>query len=148
MGHWATVATSQLLTRDPFMAISIALSLALMLGVYEMVAGWWRALVVTIVCALAGPLIVAAGLGIGSVLGNGFAGRTLSTLDYGASAVTAGAGGALVAVLAMRRLRDDIDVRLRFFRDLVDAESVHAFGRQRREDVTDNWRRDDAHQRE
>ena len=105
MGHWATVATSQLLTRDPFMAISIVLSLALMLGVYEMVAGWWRALVVTIVCALAGPLIVAAGLGIGAVLGNGFAGRTLSTLDYGASAVTAGAGGALVAVLAMRRLR-------------------------------------------
>ena len=37
MGHWSTVATSQFLTRDPFMAISIALSLALMLGVYEMV---------------------------------------------------------------------------------------------------------------
>src|SRR6476646_9991810 len=40
----------------------------------------------------------------GLVLATAFAGRTLSTLDYGASAVTAGAGGALVAVLAMRRI--------------------------------------------
>src|SRR4051794_37271395 len=51
MGHWSTLATSQLLTRDPFMAVSIALSLALMLGAYEMVAGTWRALVVMAVTA-------------------------------------------------------------------------------------------------
>jgi enterochelin esterase-like enzyme len=105
MGHWSTVVTSQFLTRDPFMAISIAVSLAVMLGVYEMVAGTWRATVVAVVTACAGPLLVAAGLGLGSILGNEFAGRTLSTLDYGGSAVTAGAGGALVAVLGMRRLR-------------------------------------------
>ncbi len=105
MGHWSTLLTSQLLTRDVFMAISIALSLALMLGVYEAVAGSLRTLVVTAVSAVAGPLLVAGGLGIGSVLGNDFAGRTLSTLDYGASAITAGAGGALVSVLGMRRLR-------------------------------------------
>ncbi len=105
MGHWSTLLTSQLLTRDVFMAVSIALSLALMLGVYEAVAGSVRALVVAAVSALAGPLLVAGGLGIGSALGNDFAGRTLSTLDYGASAVTAGAGGALVSLLGMRRLR-------------------------------------------
>ncbi len=105
MGHWSTLLTSQVLTRDIFMAISIALSLALMLGVYEAVAGSVRAVVVTAVSAVAGPLLVAGGLGIGSALGNDFAGRTLSTLDYGASAITAGAGGALVAVLGMRRLR-------------------------------------------
>ncbi len=105
MGHWSTLVTSQFLTRDGFMAISISLSLALMLGVYEAIAGSRRALVVVGTTALAGPLLVAAGLGVGSSLGNAFSARTLSTLDYGASAITAGAGGALVAVLAMRRLR-------------------------------------------
>ncbi len=105
MQHWSTLATSQFLSRDPFMAVSISLSLALMLGLYEMVAGSWRAVVVTAITAVAGPLLVAAALGVGNVLGSAFAARTLSTLDYGASAVTAGAGGALVAVLGMRRLR-------------------------------------------
>ena len=105
MGHWSTLITSQFLTRDGFMAISISLSLALMLGVYEAIAGSRRALLILATTALAGPLLVAAGLGVGSSLGNAFSARTLSTLDYGASAITAGAGGALVAVLAMRRLR-------------------------------------------
>ena len=105
MGHWSTLVTSQFLTRDGFMAISISLSLALMLGVYESIAGSRRALVVLATTALAGPLLVAGGLGVGSSLGNAFSARTLSTLDYGASAITAGAGGALIAVLAMRRLR-------------------------------------------
>ncbi len=105
MGHWSTLFTSQFLSRDAFMAISIALSLVLMLGLYEAIAGSVRALAVTAVSAAAGPLLVAGGLGLGSMLGNAFAGRTLSTLDYGTSAVTAGAGGALVAVLGMRRVR-------------------------------------------
>ncbi len=105
MGHWSTLVTSQFLTRDGFMAISISLSLALMLGVYEAIAGSRRALVILATTALAGPVLVAAGLGVGSSLGNAFSARTLSTLDYGASAITAGAGGALVAILAMRRLR-------------------------------------------
>ena len=105
MGHWNTVITSQFLTRDAFMAVSIAASLALMLGVYEMIAGSARALIVMTVAAVAGPLLVAGTLGIGSSLGSPFAAQTLSTLDYGASAVTAGAGGALVSVIGGRRLR-------------------------------------------
>lgn len=104
MGHWGTLVTSQFLTRDAFMAVSIALSLAVMLGVYEMIAGSKRALLVTAVTALAGPVPVAGMLGIGSALGVEFAARTLSTLDYGASAVTAGAGGALVGAMRRRRL--------------------------------------------
>lgn len=104
MDRWGTLVSSQFLTRNAFMAVSIALSLALMLGVYEMVAGSKRALVVTVATAVAGPLLVSAVLGIGSSLGVGFAARTLSTLDYGASAVTAGAGGALVGVMGRRRL--------------------------------------------
>ncbi len=105
MGHWSTLVTSQFLTRDGFMAVSISLSLALMLGGYEAIAGSRRAFVILGATALVGPLLVAAGLGLGSSLGNAFSARTLSTLDYGASAITAGAGGALVAVLGMRRLR-------------------------------------------
>jgi enterochelin esterase-like enzyme len=105
MGRWSTVLTSQFLSRDSFMAISIALSLILMLGLYEAIAGSVRALVVAFVTGAAGPIFVAGALGLGSALGNGFAGRTLSTLDYGMSAVTAGAGGALVAVIGNRRLR-------------------------------------------
>ena len=104
-GHWGTVITSQFLSRDPFMAVSIAASLALMLGVYEMMAGSARASMVMAVTATAGPLIVGGGIGIGSALGSRFAGQTMSTLDYGASAITAGGGGALVAVAGGRKLR-------------------------------------------
>lgn len=104
-GHWGTVVTSQFLSRDPFMAVSIAASLALMLGVYEMIAGSTRASIVMAITALAGPLIVGGGIGIGSALGSRFAGQTMSTLDYGASAITAGGGGALVAVAGGRKLR-------------------------------------------
>jgi enterochelin esterase-like enzyme len=104
-GNWQTVFTSQLLTRDGFMATSIAISLLVMLGPYELLAGSRRAAVVAIVSMLAGPLVVTAVLGLGSSHHIDFASRALSTLDYGASAITAGGGGALVAVLANRRLR-------------------------------------------
>lgn len=104
-GHWGTIVTSQFLTRDPFMAVSIAASLALMLGVYEMIAGSMRALIVMLVTAAAGPLIVGGVVGLGSALGSQFAGQTMSTLDYGASAITAGGGGALVSVAGGRKLR-------------------------------------------
>lgn len=131
MGHWSTLVTSQFLSRDAFMAVSLALSLALMLGVYEAVVGTWRALVVTVVTAMAGPLLVAAALGLGSALGNSFAARAFSTLDYGASAVTAGAGGALVAVLGMRRLRWFavfwVVVGLLLHHQLADWEHVGSF---------------------
>ncbi|GEM_PF-682323 len=105
MGHWETLLTSQFLSRDAFMAMSIACSLVLMLGLYEAIAGARRALVITFVTAVVGPLAAAGGLGLASVLGSSWAARTLSTLDYGSSSVTAGAGGALVAVLGIRRAR-------------------------------------------
>jgi enterochelin esterase-like enzyme len=105
MGHWETLATSQFLSRDPFMAISIVCSLIFMLGMFEAVAGSVRTLVVAAVTAVAGPLTVAGGLALGQALGSGWAARTLSTIDYGASSVTAGAGGALVAVLGRRGVR-------------------------------------------
>jgi hypothetical protein len=104
-GAWSRVVSSELLTRDTFMAVSIVLSLVLMLGLYEAVAGAARAAAVALAGTLAGPLVVAAGLGLGSALGSSFAARTLSTLDYGASTITAAGGGALVAVLAHRRLQ-------------------------------------------
>ena len=104
-GRWGTLVTSQFLTRDPFMAVSIAASLALMLGVYEMIVGSVRACIVMVVSAVAGPLIVGGAVGLGSALGSQFAGQTMSTLDYGASAITAGGGGALVSVAGGRKLR-------------------------------------------
>jgi enterochelin esterase-like enzyme len=104
-GGLLRVLTSQLLTRDIFMALSMALSLLVMLGLYEAIAGPRRAAVVATVSFLAAPLAVAAGLGAWSWSGSSFAVRTLSTLDYGASPITAAGGGALVAIIGHRRLR-------------------------------------------
>ena len=104
-GNLQSVLTSQLLTRDAFMAASIAASLLIMVGPYELLAGTRRALVVVTTSMLAGPLVVTAALALGSGQNIDFASRALSTLDYGASAITAGGAGALVAVLANRRLR-------------------------------------------
>jgi enterochelin esterase-like enzyme len=55
--------------------------------------------------AIAGPVVVALVLAAGSALNIGLAARTLSTVDYGASAITAAAGGALVGFLDRRWLR-------------------------------------------
>jgi enterochelin esterase-like enzyme len=87
------------------MLFSITASLALMLGGYEILAGSRPAAMVAVAGAVAGPVVVALVLGAGSALNIGFASRTLSTLDYGASAVTAAAGGALVGFLDRRWLR-------------------------------------------
>lgn len=104
-GDWRTLLTSQLLSRDGFMATSIVLSLVVMMGLYEVVAGHLRAAVVAGTTAAAGPILTATAAGLGSAFGSSWAAHALSTIDYGASAVTAGAGGALVAVLHDRRLR-------------------------------------------
>jgi enterochelin esterase-like enzyme len=104
-GRFHTVLSSQLLTRDGFMLTSIVCSLTIMLGGYEMLAGSRPAAVVAVTGAIAGPVVVALVLSAGSGLHIGFASRTLSTLDYGASAVTAAAGGALVGILDRRWLR-------------------------------------------
>ncbi len=103
-GQWSTTMTSQFLTRDLFMAISIPVSLAVMVGTYEVLAGTIRAAIVAVASAVAGPGLVTAALGLGSALHVEFASRTLATLDYGASAMTAGGGGALVAVVRNRWL--------------------------------------------
>lgn len=103
-GRWGTVFTSQLLTRDIFMASSICLSLLVMLGAYELLAGTRRAAVVALVCGTAGPLAVAGVIGVGSALGSTWLGRTMSTVDFGASAITAGAGGAAVGLIRRRWL--------------------------------------------
>ena len=104
-GHWSTLFTSQLLTRNTFMALSICLSLLVFVGIYEALAGSFRAIVVVVVTGIVGPLGVEAGLGLGNVLGSTWAANTLSTLDFGASAITAGGAGAVVALLRWRWLR-------------------------------------------
>lgn len=86
------------------MAVSIIVSLAIFLGGYELRAGSRRAAVVTVVSALVAPAAAAGFAGLGSALGLGWGTRALSTLDYGASTITAGGGGALVA-LCTRRVR-------------------------------------------
>ena len=104
-GRFDTLLTSQLLTRDHFMFASMVVSLAVMLGGYEMLAGSKRAAIVAATGAIAGPGIVTLVLGAGAALHDDFATRTLSTLDYGASAITAAAGGALVATVDRRWLK-------------------------------------------
>ena len=103
-GHWPTIFTSQLLTRDVFMAVSIALSLLVMLGPYEVLAGARRTLVVVGAAAVAAPVMVTAVLAFGSGRHLDVASRSLSTLDYGASAITAAGAGAAIAMIGNRRL--------------------------------------------
>ena len=104
-GHWSTLFTNQLLTRNTFMCLSICLSVLVFVGIYEALAGSIRAIVVIVVTGIVGPLGVEAGLGLGNVLGSTWAANTLSTLDFGASAITAGGAGAVVALLRWRWLR-------------------------------------------
>src|SRR5437763_2175585 len=101
-GHWSTLFTNQLLTRNTFMCLSICLSVLVFVGFYEALAGSVRAIVVIVVTGIVGPLGVEAGLGLGNVLGSTWAANTLSTLDFGASAITAGGAGAVVALLPWR----------------------------------------------
>ncbi|HEX6475833.1 MAG TPA: alpha/beta hydrolase-fold protein [Acidimicrobiales bacterium] len=104
-GHWSTLFTNQLLTRNTFMCLSICLSVLVFVGFYEALAGSVRAIVVIVVTGIVGPLGVEAALGLGNVLGSTWAANTLSTLDFGASAITAGGAGAVVALLRWRWLR-------------------------------------------
>ena len=101
-GRFGTVVTSDLLTRDGFMLASMVASLAVMLGGYEVLAGARRTATAAIVGAITAPVVVSLALGVGSALKVAFAARALSTLDYGASAITAAGGGALVALLPRR----------------------------------------------
>lgn len=130
-GSWSTLVSSQFLTRDVFMAVSIPVSLAVMLGAYETLRGTTRATIVAAASAVAGPGLVTAALGIGSALNIEFASRTLQTLDYGASAMTAGGAGALVAVVRNRWLSRGavafVASGLLVHRELADWEHLAAF---------------------
>jgi enterochelin esterase-like enzyme len=103
-GHWTKVLSSLLLTRDSFMAASMCLSLVILAGLYEMMAGTFRAVIVAAASVVAGPVGASALAALGSFLGWDVATRALSTIDYGASTICAGLGGALVALLGRRWL--------------------------------------------
>jgi S-formylglutathione hydrolase FrmB/membrane associated rhomboid family serine protease len=130
-GNYSTLLTSQFLTRNVFMTLSICFSLALMLGTYEALAGSVRAAIVATVSAISGPGLVTAVMGIGSALNNRFAARTLQTIDFGASAVTAGAGGAVVAIVGNKWLTRGaiafVFGGLVFHHQLADWEHLGAF---------------------
>lgn len=104
--RYHTLISSQLLARNALMVASIVLSLVVVLGAYEALAGSVRAAAVAASTAIAPPLVITLVLAAGSgVLHLSFAARTLSTIDYGASAITVGGGGALVSVLGRRWVR-------------------------------------------
>ena len=103
-GHLSKIATSLFLTRDTFMALSMGFSLLVLAGAYEMIAGTARAVIVGAASVVAGPVGASALAALGSILGWDVATRTLSTVDYGASTICAGLGGALVALLGRRWL--------------------------------------------
>jgi S-formylglutathione hydrolase FrmB len=130
-GGWWLVVSSQFLVRDRFMAVSIPVSLAVMLGAYEWRAGTLRAAAVAGVAAVGGPGLVTAGLAMGAKLGLDAAVRALPTVDYGASAMTAGGGGALVAVVRNRWLTACAVVfvlgGLALHRELADWEHLVTF---------------------
>ena len=131
MHELSVLWTSQLLSRDVFMVVSLIVSLIITLAVYESVAGHSRAFAVAAASTIAGPLVAGGIFELLSLAGNGVAERAMSTVDYGISAVTAGAGGALAAV-AGRRLRWFILFWLiagsLLHHQLADAEHIVAFG--------------------
>mgnify|MGYP000294717298 CR=1 FL=1 len=101
-GHWWRLGSALMLTRDPFMAASMATSLGVAVGAYEYLAGHGRALAVAVGGALAGSAIVGAmTLALGSV-GWQLAVAASTTLDYGFSAGVAAASGAVAATLRHR----------------------------------------------
>jgi enterochelin esterase-like enzyme len=102
--RWSSVSTSALLSRDGFMAVSVVASIAIALGLYEAIAGWWRAAIVALTGAASGPVLATGAAQLWSLTGNAFALRTVQTVDYGASTVAAAGGGAL-AFLGGRHVR-------------------------------------------
>ncbi|HEY3240589.1 MAG TPA: hypothetical protein VGL92_13545, partial [Acidimicrobiia bacterium] len=103
-GRWWTLASSLVLTRDPFMALTMAVAVAGALGVYERQAGHVRALAVAVVGHGTGSVLVAVAAGALGRTGWPVAVRAAENLDYGASMVAAAALGALAARHRDRRL--------------------------------------------
>lgn len=101
-GHWWRLGSALVLTRDPFMAASMAISLGVAVGAYEYLAGHGRALAVAVGGALAGSAIVGAvTLALGQT-GWQLAVAASNTLDYGFSAGVAAASGGVAATLRHR----------------------------------------------
>jgi hypothetical protein len=103
-GRWWTLPVSLVLTRDRFMALSMAAAVAGVLGAYERRAGHLRAAAVAAVGHGTGSVVVATAAGALGRTGWPVAVRAAENLDYGASMVVAGALGALVAHQGDRRL--------------------------------------------
>jgi enterochelin esterase-like enzyme len=103
-GRWWTLASSLILTRDTFMALTMALAVAVGLGVYERRAGPGRALAVALVGHVTGSVVVALGTGALGRTGWPVAERAAANLDYGASMVVAAALGAVASRSGDRRL--------------------------------------------
>ena len=103
-GRWWTLASSLLLTRDTFMALTMALAVAAGLGLYERRAGPGRALAVALVGHVTGSVVVALAAGALGRTGWPVAVRAAANLDYGASMVVAAALGAIASRSGDRRL--------------------------------------------
>jgi hypothetical protein len=96
-GRWWTLASSLLLTRDTFMAVSMTAAVAVGLGLYERRVGPGRALAVALVGHVTGSVVVALGAGALGRTGWPVAERAAANLDYGASMVVAAALGAMAS---------------------------------------------------
>jgi enterochelin esterase-like enzyme len=103
-GRWWTLASSLLLTRNIFMAVTMAAAVAAGLGIYEWRAGPGRALAVALVGHVTGSVVVALGAGALGRTGWPVAERAAANLDYGASMVVAAALGAMASRSRDRRL--------------------------------------------
>jgi enterochelin esterase-like enzyme len=103
-GRWWTLASSLLLTRNTFMAVTMAVAVAAGLGIYERKAGPARALAVALVGHVTGSVVVALGAGALGRTGWPVAERAAANLDYGASMVVAAALGAMASRSRDRRL--------------------------------------------
>ena len=104
MHRWQPLLSSIFMTRNIFMVVSLTASLAATLVVYERIAGSIRAAIVAIVAGIGGLAASAGVLWLASRAGSDLADRTLSTFDFGASTIVAGAAGALVGVMRRTRL--------------------------------------------
>ncbi|MCA1843139.1 MAG: hypothetical protein LC792_08090, partial [Actinobacteria bacterium] len=103
-GRWWTLASSLLLTRNAFMAVTMMLAVSIGLGLYERMVGPGRALWVALVGHVTGSVVVALGAGALGRTGWSVAERAAANLDYGASMVVAAALGAIASRSGDRRL--------------------------------------------
>ncbi len=102
-GRWWTLLVSLVLTRDRFMALTMAAAVACVLGAYERRAGHLRAAAIAAVGHGTGSVVVAVAAGALGRTGWPVAVRAAENLDYGASMAVAGALGALAAHWGDRR---------------------------------------------